>query len=36
LNYSEEQIDELYRQDVLYQAPEVEKLPEELMKMAII
>ena len=30
LGYSGEQIDELYRKDILYHAPEVEKLPEEL------
>lgn len=34
LGYSGEQIEELYREDVLYHAPEVEKLPEELKKMA--
>jgi crotonobetainyl-CoA:carnitine CoA-transferase CaiB-like acyl-CoA transferase len=33
LGYTEEEIDTLYREDVLYQAPEVEKLPEELKKM---
>ena len=32
LGYTESQIDELYDNDVLYQAPEVEALPEELMK----
>lgn len=34
LGYSEEQIDELYKEDVLYHAPEVDKLPEELKKLA--
>jgi crotonobetainyl-CoA:carnitine CoA-transferase CaiB-like acyl-CoA transferase len=33
LGYSEEQIDELYKEDVLYEAPEVARLPEELKKM---
>lgn len=32
LNYSPEQIDALYREKVLYEAPEVERLPEELAK----
>lgn len=32
LGLSGEQIDALYREDVLYQAPEVERLPEELKK----
>ena len=32
LGYSEEQLDELYKEDVLCQGPEVEKLPEELSK----
>jgi len=34
LGYSAGQIDELYREDVLYEAPEVKKLPEELRKCA--
>lgn len=34
LGYSQEQIDELYREDVLYQAPEVDMLPEELEKIS--
>ena len=34
LGYSEEQIEKLYREDVLYEAPEVEKLPEELKRMS--
>jgi crotonobetainyl-CoA:carnitine CoA-transferase CaiB-like acyl-CoA transferase len=33
LGYSEEEIDTLYKEDVIYQGPEVEKLPEELKKM---
>jgi len=33
LGYSEEEIEALYNEDVLYQAPEVEKLPAELKKM---
>ncbi len=33
LGYSEEEIDTLYKEDVIYQGPEVEKLPEELVKM---
>jgi CoA:oxalate CoA-transferase len=33
LEYTDEEIEALYREDVLYQAPEVEKLPEELKKM---
>jgi len=32
LGYSEEQIDALYREDVIYQDPEVDQLPEELKK----
>jgi crotonobetainyl-CoA:carnitine CoA-transferase CaiB-like acyl-CoA transferase len=32
LNYSPEQIEELYRDRVLYEAPEVLRLPEELAK----
>jgi crotonobetainyl-CoA:carnitine CoA-transferase CaiB-like acyl-CoA transferase len=32
LGYSDEKIDELYHEDVLYHAPEVEELPEELRK----
>jgi hypothetical protein len=32
LGCSTEQIDDLYRQDVLYEAPEVQMLPEELKK----
>ena len=33
LEYSDDQIERLYVEDVLYQAPEVEKLPEELQHM---
>ena len=32
LNYSPEQIEELYQEKVLYEAPEVQRLPEELAK----
>jgi hypothetical protein len=32
LNYTPEKIEELYRDNVLYHAPEVERLPEELKK----
>ena len=32
LGYSAEQIDELYREDIIYQAPEIEQLPDELKK----
>ncbi|MGO9417626.1 MAG: hypothetical protein ACLP51_21120, partial [Syntrophobacteraceae bacterium] len=32
LNYNTETIEELYRDKVLYHAPEVERLPEELKK----
>jgi crotonobetainyl-CoA:carnitine CoA-transferase CaiB-like acyl-CoA transferase len=32
LGCSAEQIDDLYRQDVLYEAPEVQRLPDELKK----
>lgn len=34
LDYSKEQIDELYEDNVLYQAPEVDRLPAELERMA--
>jgi crotonobetainyl-CoA:carnitine CoA-transferase CaiB-like acyl-CoA transferase len=34
LGYSEEDIDTLYKEDVIYQAPEVDKLAEELKRMA--
>ncbi len=34
LDYSKEQIEALYKEDVLYHAPEVEKLPEELKRIA--
>ena len=33
LGYSQAEIDALYKDDVLYEAPEVEKLPEELKRM---
>jgi len=35
LNYEPEKIAELYQDDVLYHAPEVERLPEELGRMAL-